>query len=199
MASRRPRDPKAKAQREPSADPISQEAGAAPHSLLGGAGGAGDGFLHPAPCPLLWGAGATFSLSAPSPPWPSAPEAWPGHQPHLCLFLSWETRRGRAICQGVTQQGSERPFPYLPTPVHSGRQRGVGLLADPRSLLGRGACARGPGCWGAGTPSREVLTGEWLCEGPRRRCLLQHGCRPGGAALFFCGRGGEVQNKCALG
>lgn len=158
-------------EQSPVRTPLARRWGAAPIRCLGGAGVQ---VLPPGSLPpFLWGAGATFSLSAPSPSWPSAPQVWPGHQPHLCLFLSWEPREAEPWA-GVTQHGSERPSLHLLGSSPPWTPAWVGGLAEQRCAPVSQSSP--PAAGDAGPPPREVLTGEWLSEGLGRRCLLHHGC-----------------------
>lgn len=134
------------------------------------------------------GAGATFSLSAPSPAWPPAPRVWPvWPSAHLCLFLPerpaicWGSHcevpgggGGRltlhlldrspcwAPCWGTHRASWAEEVPWGEGP------RLLGVLAPPSRevLVDRRVAERG---------SREALPSAWWVE-----------------ALVFGGRGGEM-------
>lgn len=108
------------------------------------------------------------------------------YQPHLCLFLYWEARRGWAICPGSHSEGMRGHPCYLWTPAWAGS------WLSHRTLLGRGSCpgraqgGRGPWlgeCWDPiqRAIDRRVAAGR-VC---RRSCLLHHGSRRMSSALSF--------------
>lgn len=180
-----PGTPRPKPRAEPCANPMSQEVGSALHSPLG-CGRPRYRSLHPAPRPPFCGAQVPHFLfqrlcllgrSSLGLARPSAPS--------LFIFVLGNPGEAEPCAWGHTAR--EREASPLPP----------GLQTIPGASVARGSwlthraswaeeqhLCEGPGPWGAGTPSRQVLPPhpgrccqEWLCEAlPSASCVPAREC-----------------------